>query len=94
MLIKITEFQPNLDVLLAWVQANDLGHPLSIRLPITVDTTRRTVTFTRVDPNSFGAKDFPPGAPCTLPLLVDLPEPIMAIVGMKDNEIVYPAVMV
>lgn len=95
MLIHITDFQPNQDVLLAWAHANELGHPMSIKLPITVDVDRRTITFTRVDAKP-GDRDFPTGREhrATVPLILDLPEPIMAIVGMKDNEIVYPAVMV
>lgn len=96
MLIKITDFQPNQDVLLAWARANDLGHPMSIRLPITVDLERRTITFTRVSkrltdgPGVFSGV----GVRTTLPLITELPEPVMAVVGMRDNEIVYPAVMV
>lgn len=93
--IQITDFQPNQDLLLAWAHANELGHPMSIKLPISVDLERRTITFTRVTARP-GDKDHPTGAEFreTKPLYVDLPEPVMAIVGMKDNEIVYPAAMV
>ena len=95
MLIHITDFQPNQDVLLAWAHANELGHPMSIKLPIDVDLEARTISFTRVAARS-GDRDYPTGEQTTekRPLYVDLPEPVMAIVGMKDNEIVYPAVMI
>lgn len=95
MLITIEDFKPNTDLLQAWAQANELGYPLSIKLPIAVDTAARTITFTRVTARP-GDREFPTGAEFreVRPLYVDLPEPVMAIVGMKDDAIVYPAVMV
>lgn len=92
MKITIEDFRPNTDLLQAWAEANDLGNPLSIRLPITVDLAARTIGFTRVPPRLGGA--FVEGSSETWPLRVELPEAVMAIVGMKDDEIVYPAVMI
>lgn len=96
MLITITEVQPeHRDLFLAWGEANNLGHAMTVKLPITLDLGQRTIRFTRVD-WAAGDKGFPDGAQheTLLPLLVDLPEPIMARVGMLHDTIVYPAVMV